>query len=296
MLNLLGLIFGIRRIAPKLIWDIVMGYIVNPSKEILVLVLENSCQNACPHCFLNPGKGNWRQAKQVAIEAFELGYSVYFYATEITRECYNMYKLIGQDLEDSSICVKGDLASKNYEWLLKKKGRVGFSLHGAKKETHELVTGQDTFAKTIEAIQFVSKYNTSAKINVWSVLHKKNKNELRDLCELTRDLGVHYINFAKLSYLGRARNLDQSWHLNRDDIEEIVFTIETIYNSGDFPTPHITLSPNWGMTYRQFDKFVQGEKLIYYPTRNYCPAGRQHFTVESNTLKIYPCHHLSADA
>jgi radical SAM protein with 4Fe4S-binding SPASM domain len=258
-------------------------------------VLDNSCQNACPHCFLDPGKGDWAQARDVAFQAFKLGYSVYFYATEISQQCYDIYRNIGQDMEDASICMRGDSAIRNLRWLTKKRGRIGFSLHGSRKETHELISGPDTFEATIEAIKYVSEYNSFAKTNIWTVVHRKNMNEIRSICEIARDLGVDYINLAKLSYLGRARDLGPEWFLEVDEVSEIVHQVEDICNSGKFPNPHITLSPNWGMTKRQAEKFEQGGKLIYYPTRHYCPAGRQHFTVESSSLNVYPCHHLSAD-
>ena len=80
-----------------------------------------------------------------------------------------------------------------------------------------------------------------------------------------------------------------------EGVRNVINTIEAIYESGEFPNPHITLSPNWGMTDRQVEKFRVGNKLPYYPTDRYCPAGVQHFTVDSRTLDVYPCHHLSAD-
>ncbi len=272
-----------------------MENLILPSKDKLVLVLETSCDSPCPHCFIEPGDENFETAKQVTKEAFNLGYSVYFYATQITPDCFEIYKSIGQDESSSSICIRGDVGIGQLEWLINKKGRIGFSLHGAEKETHEMLSGRDSFDKTLEAIAHVSQHNQEAKTNIWSVIHNKNKDEVRGICEIARDLGVDELNFAKLSYLGRARRLDSSWFLNMAGVRGVIETIDNIYESGEFPNPNITLAPNWGMTDKQTKKFKTGNKLPYYPTDRYCPAGVQHFTVDSRTLNIYPCHHLSAD-
>ncbi|MBU0591011.1 SPASM domain-containing protein [Candidatus Micrarchaeota archaeon] len=272
-----------------------MRHLIKPTKDKLVLVLETSCKSPCKHCFIEPGQKVFRRAKEIAEKAFDLGYSVYFYATEISPECFDVYKNVGQNEADSSICVRGDTALSELDWLVQKRGRIGFSLHGAKKETQEALSGRGSFDKTLDAIRYVAAHNPKAQMNIWSVIHKKNADEIRAVCEIARDLGIHELTFAKMGYLGRARRLDTSWFLSFEDVSKVISTVKSICESGAFPNPHITLAPNWGLTRKQASKFREGDKLPYYRTKKFCPAGVQHFTVDARTMLVYPCHHFSAD-
>jgi len=272
-----------------------MPELVPPSKDILVLVLENSCRLGCPHCFVDAGQGDFDQARRVAFKAHDLGYKAYFYATQITKRCFEIYKYIGQDLDDGSICVRAEFAERQLDGLVSQSGRVGFSIHGARKETHELITGPGTWERTLDGIRAVRNANKFGKINLWCTLHGKNYREVTEICELAADLGVHFLNFQKLSFLGRARSLPSEWFLGRDEIGHILRMIQTVYDANDPRYPHITLAPNWGITEHQAARFEEGKKLDYYPTKQYCPAGRQHFTVHSRTLAVYSCHHFAAD-
>lgn len=273
-----------------------MATLVKPSKEKEVLVLDHSCTHACPHCFLGShSQPSFEQTKNVAQQADDLGYRVYFYAAEVNPKSFDMYRLIGQDEHDSSICLRGEVALRNLSWLRKKKGRIGLSLHGAQEKTHRLLAGKNSFAQTLEAITYIKAHNTEARVNIWSVVHKKNMYEMKAVCELARDLGVDDLNFIKLSYLGRAKHLDESWFLNVHDVKHVLDIMHSLYASESFPHPHISLSPNWGLNTRQAQKFRSSQKLPYSPAERYCPAGIQYFTVDASTLQVYPCHVLAAD-
>ena len=269
--------------------------LIQPSPDTRIFVIENSCQRTCPHCFLDPGEGSMRQAEEIALRAHELGYGVYFYATEASPRSHTMYQRVDQDTDAASICMRGETAYRNLDWLMNKRGRIGFSLHGATAETHRLIAGEDTFDMTVEAIRNVAQMNTTAKINIWCTLHRKNIAEIRMICELARDVGASYLTFIKLSYLGRAQKMGAEWFLTPADIAYAVREVEAIYESGAFPNPHIMLAPNWGMTYKQAQKFNAGKKSLYSPTERYCPAGTQRFAVDSKTLKVYPCHLFAGD-
>jgi len=207
-----------------------MATLVTPSKDTEVLVLEHSCRHACPHCFLGePSTSSFEHSKKVAQQAYDLGYRVYFYAAEVNPECFDMYRLLGQNERDSSICLRGEVAMKNLPWLRKKKGRIGFSVHGAQEKTHSLLAGNNSFAQTCEAIAYVKAHNAGARVNIWSVVHKKNIHEMNAVCELARDLGADEVNFIKLSCLGRAKHLDDSWFLNFHDVKQdrLTFNMHT---------------------------------------------------------------------
>ncbi len=83
-----------------------MTTLITPSKEKEVLVLAHACTHACPHCFLGkPSSASCERAKNVAQQAYDLGYRVYWYASDVNPECFDMYRSIGQDGPDSSICL-----------------------------------------------------------------------------------------------------------------------------------------------------------------------------------------------
>ncbi len=269
--------------------------IIPPEKRIRVMALETSCQKSCPHCFLDPGQGDFRQTERIALDAHTLGYEAHFYATAVSPRCDAIYKQIGQDSESASICVRGESVAGNVSWLTSKQGRVGFSLHGASAQTHELLAGENTFDITLAAIQHIRQHNPLASINIWCAMHRKNMHELHAICEQAHDLGADYLTLIKLSYLGRARQLDADWFLNQEEIATIIAETEALYATGEFPNPHISLAPNWGMTARQAEKFRQGRKSIYCPTDQYCPAGQQRFAVDGRTKQVYPCHFMADD-
>ena len=271
------------------------AYLIEPSPDTRIFVIENSCQRTCPHCFLDPGEGSMRQAETIALQAYALGYGVYFYATEASPRSHKMYQRVGQDTDAASICMRGETAYQNLDWLTNKRGRIGFSLHGATAATHMLIAGENTFDMTVAAIRTVVQENPTAKINIWCTLHRKNVDEIRQISELARDIGAAYLTFIKLSYLGRARTMGEAWFLTPEDIANAIREVEAIYQSGAFPNPHIMLAPNWGMTAKQARKFNAGKKSLYSPTERYCPAGTQRFAVDSKTLKVYPCHLLAGD-
>jgi hypothetical protein len=209
--------------------------IIPPEKRIRVMALETSCQKSCPHCFLDPGQGNFRQTERIALDANELGYEAHFYATAVSPRCDAIYKEIGQDSESASICVRGESVASNVSWLTSKQGRVGVSLHGASAQTHELLAGENTFDITLAAIQAIRQQNPLATINIWCVLHRKNMQELRAICEQARDLGAAYLTLVKLSYLGRARQLGADWFLNQAEVAAIIAETEALCATGDFP-------------------------------------------------------------
>jgi len=272
-------------------------YLVPPSKSVLVVVTYRNCSYSCSHCFCEPGpdKGNFEIAREIALQAYKLGYDVYFYASEADQNCFKVYRSIGQNLKNCSICIREDPATKFLDELNFHEGRVGISLHGATKESHEFIAGPNSFEKVIQTIKKVRRVYQDAEINVWCAVNKKNMYEIRELVALTHELKVDYLNLMKLGWLGRARKLPNDIFLTQNDILGVIKTVEEICEKGIYPNPHITLISTWGITNPQAEKFVNDKKSVYYRTEQYCPAGRQHFTVDSLSKKIWPCHHLAAD-
>lgn len=271
--------------------------LVKPSKSTLVLVTYRDCSYPCKHCFCEPGpgKGNFESAKEVALKAYKLGYDVYFYASEPDERCFDVYKAIGQNLEECSICVR-ELPALNFLERLKDHiGRIGISLHGATKESHEFVGGANSYEKTIQAIKKVRKIAPKAKLNIWCAVNRRNMNEIKDLVMLARELGADYLSLMKMGWLGRAKNLPDDAFLTSEDVFQVVKTVEEICEQKLVSKPHITLISTWGLNEEQAKKFADGQKAVYYKTDQYCPAGRQHFTVDSVSKKVWPCHHLVAD-
>lgn len=82
--------------------------------------------------------------------------------------------------------------------------KIKISLDGM-KDNHEKIRGQDTFTKTINTINYLTKNGNNVRLNL--TLTKENKSDLLDVILLSDMLGCS-LRIAPLISVGRARKLE----------------------------------------------------------------------------------------
>jgi radical SAM protein with 4Fe4S-binding SPASM domain len=275
--------------------------LIVPSEAIAVYVIDDSCPSRCKHCFIDPsGEDRFDEARRIARRARELGHTSYLYATRPDARHAEAYREIGWDHDASSIAVRGELTQEARDWLATRKGRIGFSLHGANEETHCLL-GEGSFERTLESIKDVSARNPGASVNVWCCVHGHNYRQVEEVCDIACRAGARMISLIKLSYLGRGRTLGSDWFLTHDQVGEVVRTVNGLCASGKLPGPdrfNVSLATNWGVNDKQVRKFAgprQGRHKHLLRGQRVCPAGSERFAVRAADGLVYPCHLMSGD-
>lgn len=285
-----------------------------------IIIMDTSCSSGCAHCFCGNRSGNIDNARKIATEIAESpDYKGILYPTLFSNACFDIHEILGQT---------GGLISREKRFItddtrIAKYKTVEISLHGADAETHALLTRKtDSFFKVLQTIKECKTNFPSVQIHALCTVHKKNFQELDKIAELCMKIGVNYLNFIKLSYLGQARQLGSEWYLDKKDIRHVVKMVERL-ESQCRGALNVTMMSNWGMS----ESFADGIKKLshasgaekdelqlkywwaeavccspkieehenWYTHFRCCPAGREQIAVHTDSRKIYPCHLFIAD-
>ena len=240
----------------------------------------NRCNLQCIHCHLSSGlplkdeltKG---EIYRIINEAEELGVK-HLVVTGgeplIRKDALNILDYACQHCDRVVLLTNGTLIT---EGMAQKLGELNLdiqvSLDGAREETHDFIRGPGSFRKTIEGVQNLVKAGTEPHTSM--TIMKKNMNEIPEMVQLLRELGIRYLNLPILQIKGRAKDNKSSIELEIEDMIAVIKTVLEVSKEGD-----IVLSMEKNLQ----DKIEIKRKI------DLCEAGCSVVSVAADGC-VYPC-------
>ncbi len=180
----------------------------------LVLSITNKCNLKCKHCYQKSGKVEYyylseSMAKKIITEAVELGVKhIVLSGGEPFCNIDLLFSLISYSKERGlfvTITSNGTLINEQNLIMLKELNvdNLQISLDGQTREIHEVIRGENTFNKTVQAIKLAVKLNIN--VSVMMVLFKTNKNFFKEYCEFIYRLGVRKIGVERFILTGSGK-------------------------------------------------------------------------------------------
>jgi len=122
----------------------------------------------------------------------------------LNNQLFTLLDFLDKKVPDILITTNGTLISLEKLSGFKKYCDLRFqiSLDGAKKETHELIRGKNTFLRTMESIKILKKNGFYVSIRM--TISKINYSEIEDFVKLGKSLGVDEVSYRGVMPCGKA--------------------------------------------------------------------------------------------
>lgn len=246
----------------------------------IILEISENCLLNCSHCYLGKKKTNYMdfdKLKLLLANLYELGVdTIQLTGGEpllypFLDELIELLKGYGfQVLISTSGYLPGCELSKIFKILRKLNKETDYiqvSLDGLEK-THNFLRGaKDAFVKTTEFIKLLIE--NDIKINIATVIQKSNINEIDELAEFTKSLGVNRLRLSSLMLIGNAK---QEQILPNEELEKVINRIAKKYSDNFF----------------QVENSENAYKIIAQRTAPNCGAGSLMYTIGSD-FSVYAC-------
>ena len=179
--------------------------------DIAYLEVTNACNLKCIHCYKTAGTPLPQELDtedwfRIIDELKELGVmTLAFTGGEpfLREDISQILEYASQNVMGINIFTNGTLITEDVIKILRKVNpeKIMVSIDGATKETHERIRGQNTFDKTVESINILTKNKFRVRSN--TVLYTENIDELESLIEMLLDKGVTEMIFDRFMDAGR---------------------------------------------------------------------------------------------
>lgn len=246
----------------------------------LWLNVTNACNLRCVHCHVSSGmpfKNEMTTQEMVHIidEASELGLKELVISGGeplVRSDILDIVDYAAQHIDKVTVITNGTLITDEIaETLSKLDTEIQVSLDGARKETHESIRGRGTYQKTIEGIRKLVK--AGARCRTAMTIMKRNMDEMYEIAELSKSMGVNVLHFPVLQNKGRAKNIQSEDGLEEEDYVTIFKRLQKISTRANI---YVT-------TEEAFHSKVEKVSKI-----DLCGAGSSIISIAADG-KVYPC-------
>ena len=189
----------------------------------------NTCNLRCVHCHLSSGvpfenEMALQEIFKVIDEARELGTRELVISggeplmrSDITPIIQYASQRIGTvTMVTNGTLITDELAEK----LGNLQVTVQVSLDGARKETHESIRGKGTYEKTLGGVRALVAAGVYTRIAM--TIMKRNIDEIYEIAELAKRVGVTMLHFPVLQSKGRAKGIQSKEQLEDEDYITII--------------------------------------------------------------------------
>ncbi len=258
----------------------------NTSLHSLWISVTNQCNLRCIHCHLSSGvpledELTTEEICQVISDAAELGAEKLVITGGeplLRKDILKILEYGSQHIEKVTLLTNGvfiteEMAGKLKELLVS----VQVSLDGACPETNDFIRGKGSYKKVISGLQKLVKAGAQPVISM-TVL-KKTVNEISEMADLAKKLGITYLHFPILQIKGRAKENEALITLENEDLVKATREILEIPETRSIG---VTLEKNVR------DKIEKMQRV------DFCEAGCSMVSVSSDG-NVYPCNGLHED-
>jgi len=252
------------------------------SLPIVILMPHSRCNCRCVMCDIWKGNNNVKQleeadikklldslrklnTKEVVMSGGEaLMHPIFFRLCEIIKSRKIKITLLSTGL----------LLKKFASEILTKTDEVIVSLDGS-REVHDRIRNiPNAYDKLKEGVQELKRLNSSFRVTARSVIQKENFEDLPNIVESAREIGLDQISFLTADVSTDAFNRPELWgeekvseiRLSSEELEKFKEVIETLIrtHSADFQNKFIAESPEKVRRFYEYYAAFQG--LNQFPT------------------------------
>ncbi|WP_069997869.1 radical SAM protein [Cellulosilyticum sp. I15G10I2] len=187
--------------------------------EHLDFHITNKCNMLCKHCLFSSGEKDmeeltYNEIKQVLIDFADISNSkgsVNLFGGEplLRKDIFEIIKLSDELGLNVGITTNANFEESTIEKLKEFKNLlVKVDLDGGNAKTHDWLRNKKGHFDNI--IKIIKNYKKSdLKVNVTTVLHKKNVNEIEIILNLCNELNINAIMFFYFTPLGRGNEIKE---------------------------------------------------------------------------------------
>lgn len=258
----------------------------NTLYESIWINVTNACNLRCIHCHLSSGTPlenelTTEEIYNIISEVKELGVKeIVISGGEpfCRKDILEILEYVRNRCERVTLITNGTLITEEIaEKLSNLKLAIQVSLDGASKETQDFIRGKDSYEKTLKGLQNLVAHN--ANVRVAMTIMKRNMDEIQEMADLVKNLGVKYLHFPTLQVKGRAKKYEPVLRLEEEDMVAAVMEMHKLSQAGDII---ITVERN-----------IQ-EELDTLGQKDLCGAGSSLVSVAADG-NVYPCAGLHED-
>jgi SynChlorMet cassette radical SAM/SPASM protein ScmF len=209
----------------------------------IYLYFSGYCNLNCRHCWINPTYVD----NNITLNNTKEDIDIYYICKALTeaktlglksvkitggepflrKEIIEMLEWLKKNKINISIETNGTLIGEKEAKALRnnKVSFIAVSLDGPDAKTHEeLRGGKESFLSTLEGIKRIKKYNPELKLQIICSLWKFNRNKMKDMIDLCRELGIDNLKINPILNISRADSMKRKGKL---------LTIREILNTRD---------------------------------------------------------------
>jgi len=259
------------------------------AQPALVWLYHNNCRRSCVHCFCAALEaGDDSATQQTARDLERMGVRFSIYATD---------QLAGELDHLSPQLANAPLVARDgvREGALEARSNIChviLSLHGASAAVHELLAPEGDFAATLAEVRKLREEDEQKELHISCVVHSGNCSRLEELCGFFAELGAVEVNFLKLCYAGKAKDLPSHFFLTGEQIRRFMRTYFRVRHR--FKPLRITLADGWGPQYSRFRQWMY-RLFQRRDSRRLCGCGKEQVVVLSGSNDVYPCRYVLAE-
>lgn len=258
----------------------------NAPFQSLWISVTNHCNLRCKHCHLSSGlplenELTTEEICRLIQEAAELGASKLVITGGeplLRKDILRILEYGSQNIEKVTFITNGVLITEKMAKKLKEVNiTIQVSLDGARQETHDFIRGEGSYKKTVSGLMNLVKAGVQPCISM--TILKNNVNEIPEMANLTKKLGIKYLHFPILQIKGRAKENEALVALKNEELVAAMMKILEIPKPGDLQI--------------SIEKNVRG-KIERMQRVDFCEAGCSMVSVAADG-KVYPCNGLHVD-
>ena len=257
-----------------------MEWTIESFKEFWLHVT-NQCNLRCKTCYVGSGlpfenELTAQEIKNITDEARELGAKKMIISGGepfLRKDIIDILRYACSNLEKVTLITNGTLITEEIACSLSSYPNVivQVSLDGAREETNDFIRGKGSYRKTVRGIEHLVTAQVPCAIAM--TLVKQNVNEISEMVDLAKKVGITRLHFPILQLIGRARTHEPEIF---PDTELVVSAIKEILEIPRNEDMEVSIE-------KKYRKLMRLEQR-----RNLCGAGSFLISIAADG-RVYPC-------
>ncbi|MBI4879657.1 MAG: SPASM domain-containing protein [Planctomycetes bacterium] len=246
----------------------------------LAWIVHDNCRKGCPHCFCKPADTDDVAATEDLardLERHGIAHRIYFTDQLDAR------------LPERHSMVLARPGAAEFE-LRSGVHRVGFSLHGPDRQTHELLAPPGDFDAVVSAMERIRRERQDVGVEVFTVVHAHNAARFGELADFARGLGAQTLHAGNLTFAGRARSLPDDFFLGGAEIARFLRAFPKVRRRAR--PLRLVLGDSFGPTWSRLRR-LSYRAFLRLAERRFCACGEGQVAIKARTREVFPCRFTS---